>query len=124
MVKQKHKSLKELYEILLESYKNNVPLVDGKRNRVNDYYYSFFLCNHITDLEKTGFITNIESSMLLANLHANRPTKLRYVEFYNNPSYYKRRTSLAWWKFKAYSPKGIEEKIKFLNHLISIHSTE
>lgn len=129
MVKIKTRTLKELYTILLESYitnvKNGVKIVDivPPKNKVFNYY-SYYICNHITNLHDNNIITSVEKKHLLMNFQSNRPTKILHNDFYQNPNFYKRNDNYAWWKYKNWSPVGIEVRIKFINHLISIHSTE
>lgn len=76
---EKTRTLKELYQVALENYKNN-----------NDYQRSG-LCSLVECL-RYGHITEEETKLLLKSLRKNAPTKFLHREFYTG-----RDISGFWW---------------------------
>ncbi len=112
-MKHQTRTLKELYVILLDSY---LKVQNDRHSRK----HSYFICNHIGELASNNIITAKEKIKLLSDFQSQRPTKNINKEFYDNPKFYKLHLTVSWWKYTAYSVKGIKEKVKFLEHLISI----
>ena len=121
-MKHPTRTLKELYVILLDSYITNVQNYGSKTFSKSEKRYSYFICNHITDLADNSIITAHEKNILLGDFQSQRPTKTLHVEFYKHKKFYKRPKSLSWWKFDRFEGKGIEEKVKFLTYLVSIQT--
>lgn len=122
-MKHPTRTLKELYTILLDSYVTNVQKKVSKPSIGAEVTkYSYFICNHITDLAEYGIITAHEKNILLHDFQSQRPTKTLHVEFYNHKEFYKRYKGLSWWKFKRFEGKGVDEKVRFLTYLVSIQT--
>lgn len=100
------RSLEECLTLVLESYKKT----ECERTSL------IFLCNFIEGITKLNpkILTEKEGIMVKFYMLENRPTKRKYLDFYQHPSYIRYSSTVgAWW---LYYEKA--ERIRFLEKLI------
>ena len=115
----KQRSLSQLYQLVLNRLVYNSQVA---KSFSEEYVSGSGICLVIGDLvqetklniETNSVITTEEYTILFNHFLSNKPTLFKHTKFYIKRAYTPRKN--YWWRL---SKEGLEERIKFIQYLIS-----